>query len=84
MAILGWILPPPNGLQVNGGGGVFDPEFTESLIIRDFYDVLKNPFRYVHLFLLHRLLSKENSENHHARPVTEGSKLRCNTPPHPH
>ena len=41
-----------NGLQVNGGGGVwvFDREFTKSLMIRDFDDVLKNPFRYVVLF----------------------------------
>ena len=30
-----------NGLQVNGGG-VFDRDFTKSLIIRDFYDALKN------------------------------------------
>ena len=45
-----------NGLQVNGG---FDREFTKSLIIRDFDDVLKNPFRYVDLFLLHTLLSKK-------------------------
>ena len=30
-----------NGLQVNGGG-MFDREFTKSLIIRDFDDVLKN------------------------------------------
>ena len=41
------------------GGGVFDREFTKSLIIHDFDDVLKNPFRYVHLFLLHTLLSKK-------------------------
>ena len=33
-----------NGLQVNGGG-VFDREFTKSLIIRDFDDVLKYNFR---------------------------------------
>ena len=33
--------------------GVFDRNFTKSLIIRDFDDVLKNPFRYVVLFLLH-------------------------------
>ena len=46
-----------NGLQVNGGG--FDREFTKTVIIRDFDDVLKNPFRYVHLFLLHTLLSKK-------------------------
>ena len=46
-----------NGLQVNGGGS--DREFTNSLIIRDFYDVLKNPFRYVHRFLSHTLLSKK-------------------------
>ena len=41
------------------GGGVFDREFTKSLIILDFDDVLKNPFRYVELFLLHTLLSKK-------------------------
>jgi len=41
------------------GGGVFDRDFTRSLIIRDFDDVLKNPFRYVDLFLLHTLLSKK-------------------------
>ena len=41
------------------GGGVFDREFTKSLVIRNFDDVLKNPFRYVHLFLLHTLLSKK-------------------------
>ena len=63
-----------NGLQVNGEG-VFYRDFTKSLIIRDFDYVLKNPFRYVDLFLLHTLLSVP--ENHHARPVTESSKLRC-------
>ena len=56
-------------------------KFTNNLIFRYFGDVLKNPFRYVHLFLLHTLLSKKNSKNRHARPVTEGPKLRCNTPP---
>ena len=45
-----------------------------SLMIRDFDDVLKNPFRYVDLFLLHTLLSKKKSKNRHARPVTEGPK----------
>ena len=40
-------------------GGGFDRDFTKSLIIRDFDDVLKNPFRYVDLFLLHTLLSKK-------------------------
>ena len=44
-----------NGLQVNGGE-VFDRDFTKSLIIRDFDEVLKNPFRYVVLFSLHKLL----------------------------
>ena len=29
---------------------MFDHEFTKSLMFRDFDDVLKNPFRYVHLF----------------------------------
>ena len=38
------------------GGGMFDREFTKSLMIRDFDDVLKNHFIYVHLFLLHTLL----------------------------
>ena len=47
-----------NGLHVKGGR-VFDREFTKSLIIHDFDDVLKNPFRYVDLFLLHTLLSKK-------------------------
>ena len=46
-----------NGLQVNGGG--VDGNFTKSLILRNFYDVLKDPFRYVHLFLLRTLLSKQ-------------------------
>ena len=41
------------------GGGV-DREFTKSLIIRNFDDVLKNPFRNVALFLLHTLLSKKS------------------------
>ena len=59
--------------------GVFDREGTNGLIFRDFDNALKNPFRYVHLFLLHTLLSKQNSEIHHARPVTEGPKSRCNT-----
>ena len=56
-------------------------KFTKSLIFRDFDDVLKNSFRYVHLFLLNTLLSTKKSENRHARHVTEGPKLRCNTPP---
>ena len=61
--------------------GVFDREGTNGLIFRDFDNALKNPFRYVHLFLLHTLLSEKNSENRHAIPVTEGPKLRCNTQP---
>ena len=52
----------------------------KSLTFRDLAVVLKGPFRYVHLFLLHILLSKKNSENRHARPVTDGSKLRCKHP----
>ena len=39
--------------------GVFDREFSKSLIIRDFDDVLKSPIRYVDLFLLHTSLSKK-------------------------
>ena len=38
---------------------MFDREFTKSLIIRDFDDVLKIPLGYVDLFLLHTLLSKK-------------------------
>ena len=62
------------------GEGVFDREFTKSLIIHDFDDVLKNPFRCVHLCLLHTLLSKDNYEYRHTWPVTEGPKLLCYTP----
>ena len=59
LIIINVLIPAFNGLQVNGGGGIFDREFTKSLIIRDFDDVLKNPFRYVDLFLLHTLSSKK-------------------------
>ena len=38
-------------------GGLFDREFTKSLIIRDFDDVLKNPFRYVDL-ITHIIIKK--------------------------
>ena len=61
---------------------MFDRELSKSLKIRDFDDVLKNPFRYVHLFLLDTSSSSKNfSKNRHAWPVTEGPKLRCYTPP---
>ena len=53
------------------GVPMFDREFTKSIIIRDFEDVLKNSFRYVNLFLLQTSLSKKISENRNARPVTE-------------
>ena len=68
-----------NGLQVNER--VLCREFTKSLIFRDFDDLLKNPFRYVHffLFVIHIIINKKNSEHRHAIPVTEGPKLRCNT-----
>ena len=60
-------LTPPsytlNGLQVNGG--MLYRKFTKSLIFRDFDDVLRNPFRYLHIFQL-RTLSSKNSENFHA------------------
>ena len=54
-----------NGLQRNGGRMQYR-KFTKSLIFCDFDDVLKNPFKDVHVFLLHTLLSKKNSENHYA------------------
>ena len=40
-----------NGLRVNGGEGVWYREFTKSLTFRYLDDVLKQTFRYVHLFL---------------------------------
>ena len=45
--------------MVGGGVGGFDREFIKSLIIRNFDDFLKNPFRYVDHFLLHTLLSEK-------------------------
>ena len=51
-----------NCSQVNGGGGVYNCEFTKSLIFRDFDDVSKDLFRYVHLFPLLALLSKKKSK----------------------
>ena len=48
-----------------GEGGLYR-EFTKSFIFRNFDDVLKNPFEYVHLFLLPTLLPKKIYENHHA------------------
>ena len=41
-----------NGLQEDGVDGFFTATITRSLIIRDFDDTLKQPLRYVHLFLL--------------------------------
>ena len=41
---------------------MFDRDFTKSLMIRDFDDLLKNPFGYVHLFLLLTILSKTFSK----------------------
>ena len=41
------------------GGGVFDREFTKNSIICDLENVLKNPFTYVDLLLLHTLLAKK-------------------------
>ena len=72
-----------NGLQVNGGGGVFDREFTKSLMIRDFNDALKNPFRYLHLFQLHTLLSKKILKITMHDLQQRLQSLRCYIPP-PH
>ena len=63
------------------GRGVFDHEFTKSLITCDFDDVLKNPFWICASFPIAQIIIKKISENRHARPVTEGPKLRCNPPP---
>ena len=59
-------------------GGGFDRDFTKSLMIRDFDDVLKNPFRYEHLFLLHTLLSKK-IRILPCMACNRGPKLRCYT-----
>ena len=50
---------PASPLMVYRKMGENDRDFTKSLIIRDFDDVLKNIFRYVDLFLSHTLLSKK-------------------------
>ena len=73
-----------NGLKVNGGG-VFDREFTKSLMICDLDDVLKNPFRYVHLFLLHTL-SKKKFRKSPCMTFNKGSKVEVlhHHPPPPH
>ena len=62
-------------------GGMFDREFTKSLIIRDFDYVLKNPFRYVDLFLLHTLLSKINFRKLSCKTCNNGSKVAVQHPP---
>ena len=64
-------------------GGMFDREFAESLIIRDFDDALKNPFRYVRFSYYTHYYNKDISENRHAWPVTEGPKSQCYTLPNP-
>ena len=46
-----------NGLQVNEGSSTASLEFIKSLLFRDFDDVLKDLYRYVHIFLLFKLLS---------------------------
>ena len=53
---------------------MFDRDFTKSLIIRDFDDVLKNPFRYVDLFLSHTLLSKKFRKSP-CKTCNRGSKV---------
>ena len=48
--------------MVYGHMGMQYRKFTKSLMFGDFDDVLKDPFRYVHLFLLLISLSKKNSK----------------------
>ena len=67
-----------NGLQVNGSVIPRVKSSTKSSMFHDFEDVLKDPFRYLHLFLdYHQNIFK----NRHAWLVTEGPKLRYNYPP---
>ena len=69
-----------NGLQVIGGA--FDRDSTKHLIIRDFDDVLKNPFRYGDLFLLHTLLSKKFRKSP-CKTCNRGFKVAVQHPPPP-
>ena len=61
------------------GGKVQYRKFTKSLIFHNFDDALKNPFRYVHLFLLQILLSKEIPKI--AMTCNRGSKVAVLHPP---
>ena len=45
------------------GVGVFDRDFTKSLIIRDFDDVLKNPFRSFPITFI-KILKKSKNTMH--------------------
>ena len=49
-----------NDLQVNEGCSI--ASLLLSLIFHDFGDVLKDPFRYVHLFQLYTLLQKKTRQ----------------------
>ena len=51
------------------------------MIFRDFDDVLKNPFRYVDLFLLHTLLSKKKFQKSPCKTCNRGSKVAVQHPP---
>ena len=55
---------------------MFDRDITKGLVIRDFDDVLKNPFSYVILFLLHTSLSKAISFNGGVGPSVTGLAWR--------
>ena len=62
--------------------GVLHRESTKSVIFRDFDDVLKSPFRYVHLFLLQTLLSKKIPKLS-CMSCNIGSKVAVPQPPSP-
>ena len=71
-----------NGLQVNGGR-VFDRNFTKSLIIRDFDDVLKNPFRYSGSFPITHIIIKKKFRKSPCKTCNRGSKVAGQPPPPP-
>ena len=54
-------------------GGMYYREFTRSFIFRDFKYILKDPPRYVYLFLLLTLLSTKKIKNRHTASFSPNS-----------
>ena len=61
---------------------MFDLEFTESLIIRDFDDLLKNPYRYVQIFSYYtHCYQNKNFRKSQCKTCNRGSKVAVHPPP---